>query len=363
MSNKSSSLKLGVIGCGQVAEHKHLIVLQHLPNVEVVAAADLDPGRLQLVADRFHIARRYTDYDALLDNPEVEAVAVCVPAQFHAEVALAVMKAKRHLFIEKPLALSLDDCDRLIEGARHTPVKIMVGFHMRWHRLVRQARALIQQGALGDLESLHAVWNSPIRYDGSLPAWRYQRSQGGGALVEIAVHHFDLWRFLLQSEVTEIFAMTRFEQQVDETATVSARMANSVLATGFFSERTGHDSEVYLYGRAGRLRVSCLRFDGLEFFPAASVPGGLQTRLRQLAHLLKELPHGIFNRLPGGEYIASYQAQWRHFIESIRNDTPVECTLEDGRRALQVVLAAVESASRGRPVEVSQASRHIIPIG
>ena len=263
MSKRSKSVKLGVIGCGQVTEHKHLVVLQHLPDVEVVAAADTDPARLTLVADRFRITHRYTDYKALLDDPAVEAVAVCVPARAHAEVAMSAIEAKKHLLIEKPLALCLDDCDLLIERAKHASVKIMVGFHMRWHRLVRSAREMIREGKLGVLESLRTVWNSPIRYDGSLPSWRYQRASGGGALVEIAVHHFDLWRFLLGSEVTEVFAMSRFEKQVDETATVSARMSDSVLVTSFFSERTGHDSEVEIYGRAGRLRVSCLRFDGL----------------------------------------------------------------------------------------------------
>jgi myo-inositol 2-dehydrogenase/D-chiro-inositol 1-dehydrogenase len=362
MVNTNRSLKLGLIGCGQVAEFKHLLVLQHLAGVEVVAVADIDTERLKDVADRYHITHRYSEVNALLAHPKLEAVAICVPPHLHTEMAIAVMKANKHLLIEKPLSLRLDDCDRLIENAQHCPAKIMVGFHMRWHRLIQRARAMIQQGILGTIESIRTVWNSPIRYDGSLPAWRYQRSSGGGALIEIGVHHFDLWRFLLESEVEEVFVMSRYETQVDETATVTARMSNSALASAVFSERSGHDIEIEIYGRDGRLRISCLRFDGLEFYPASSTPGGARTRLRNMVHGLKEMPHGFLNRLPGGEYMDSYRREWQHFINAVQNDKPIGCTLEDGRRAVQIVLAATESASSGRLVNVNQAPREVAPI-
>jgi predicted dehydrogenase len=362
MTHTNKSLKLGLIGCGQVAEYKHLLVLQQLADAEVVAVADIDAGRLNHVADRYQIAHRYAETAALLDHPGIDAVAVCVPPRQHTETAIAVMKANKHLLIEKPLTLRVDEADSLIEMAQQCPTKIMVGFHMRWHRLIQDARAMIQQGVLGTIESIRTVWSSPIRYDGSLPAWRYERSSGGGALIEIAVHHFDLWRFLLQSEVEEVFAMSRYENRVDETATVTARMSNGVLASAVFSERSGHDIEVEIYGRDGRLRISCLRFDGLEFYPASSVPGGFRTRIRNVVHGMKEMPHGVLNRLPGGEYMDSYRREWQHFIDAVQNDKPVGCTLEDGRRALQIALSATESASTGRSVSVNHAPGEIAPI-
>jgi myo-inositol 2-dehydrogenase / D-chiro-inositol 1-dehydrogenase len=356
----NKSLKVGLVGCGQVAEFKHLLVLQRLAGVEVVAVADIDPERLRHVADRYNIRHRYADVALLLNHPSLEAVAVCVPPDQHAAVAIPAMRAKKHLLIEKPLALSSEDCDRIIENARQCSTRIMVGFHMRWHRLVQQARAMIEQGLLGTIEAIRTVWNSPIRYDGSLPDWRYDRTTGGGALMEIAVHHFDLWRFLLQSEVEEVFAMSRYENRVDETATVSARMTNSILASAVFSERSGHDIEIEIYGRNGRLRISCLRFDGLEFYPATSVPGGVRTRIRNAIHGMKEMPHGVLNRLPGGEYMDSYRREWQHFLNAIRNDQPVGCTLEDGERALEIALCAIDSAKSGRPVKLTHTPREFV---
>src|SRR5205807_7757964 len=110
------------------------------------------------------------------------------------------------------------------------------------------------------------------------------RELGGGVFFELAVHHFDLWRFLLRSEVEEVFAVSQSPRWEDETATVTARLANGVLVTSVFSQRTNESNEVEIYGRAGYLRVSCYRFDGLEYVSSSSPPGDVRTRLRQLAH-------------------------------------------------------------------------------
>jgi myo-inositol 2-dehydrogenase/D-chiro-inositol 1-dehydrogenase len=342
-----------------VTETRHLPALQHLSDAAVVAVTDLDPARLQQVADRFHIKRHYSDFLALLEDPAVEAVAVCVPAQFHVEVALAALDAGKHVFIEKPLALSLDESERLTERAARSPCKVMVGFNLRWHRLVRQARAVIQQGTLRPIELLRTVLTS---YHGSVPEWRKRRALGGGVLFELAVHHFDLWRFLLQSEVEEVFVTSHSGQWEDETATITARMANGVLVASVFSERTSESNEIEIYGQGGRLQVSCYHFDGLEFFASSGFPGDVRTRLRKAAHTLKELPRRIWGMRRGGDFLASYRGEWRHFVNAIRRDTPVECILEDGQRALQVALAAVASASSGQPVKVAQAPRKVTPI-
>ena len=353
-AGRGKVVKLGLIGCGRVAETRHLPALQNLAGAEVVAMADLDPERLRRVADRFHVKQRYTNFVALLDDSSIEAVAVCVPVQFHVEIALAALEAGKHVLIEKPLALSLEEANRLIERAGQMPRTIMVGFNLRWHRLLRQAQAMIQQGALGSLELMRTAFTS---YHENVPEWRKRRELGGGVLFEIAVHHFDLWRFLLRSEVEEVLAVSRSPHWEDETAVVTARLANGVLVTSIFSERTNESNEVEIYGQAGYLRVSCYRFDGLEYVSSSSRAGDVRTRLRQMAHTLKELPQGAWGMRRGGDLIASYRAEWQHFIEAVQHDAPVECTVEDGRCALQVALAAIESASLGQSVRVARVPR------
>jgi myo-inositol 2-dehydrogenase / D-chiro-inositol 1-dehydrogenase len=360
MVSKAQPVGIGLIGCGEVTEHKHLPVLRRIPDAKVVAVADIDQTRARRVANRYCIPHVYADIGSLLAHPTLEAIGVCVPPRFHVEVAMSALEAGKHILIEKPLALDLDESDKLIQRAQDYPNKIMVGFHMRWHTLVRQARQIIQSGFLGPLETIRAVWNSP-RADLHLPGWRQSRAAGGGALIEIAVHHFDLWRYLLQSEIEQIFALSRAGKREDETAVVSARMENGVVVSAVFSKRTSHEIELEVCGREGRLKISCLRFEGLELYSMQDVPGSIRTRLKRLVHLLQELPRGLSKMCRGGDYLDSYRSQWCHFVHSIQNDAPVECTLEDGRQALQAALASVESASRQQPVTVRQSSRRITP--
>lgn len=128
-----------------------------------------------------------------------------------------------------------------------------------------------------------------------------------------------------------------------------------MLVSASFSVRGAHQIEVEILGSAGRLRVWCNRFDGLEFIPL-HCPLPERIRLRLSGHLKSwaELPQRIRNTRED-DYIGSYRAEWTHFAEAIRGGGPVGSTLEDGRRALQIVLAVTASASTGKPVMVNRA--------
>jgi predicted dehydrogenase len=343
---------VGLIGCGEVTECRHLPALQHVSEIRVVSVADVERARRDRVADRFGVERRYGDAAALLADPGIEAVAVCVPPELHVEVALAALDAGKHVLVEKPLALDPGDADRLGVRARASSAKLMLGFNMRWHRHVREARAIVRRGLLGSVEMMRTSFTS---HHENLRAWRTRRARGGGVLFELAVHHFDLWRYLLDTEVEEIIAVSRSRQWEDETATVMARLANGVPVVSVFSERTAATNEIEIFGQAGRLRVSGYHFDGLEVLSPASTPGDVRTRLRRAANFLGALPAGVLGLRRGGEFLASYEAEWRHFADVIRHDVPVECSVEDGRRALDVTLAAISSASLGRAVAVPPA--------
>ena len=346
----NSKIRVGIIGCGRVTETRHLPALRFLESVEVVALADISVDRLNKVADLFDIKARYVEYQRLLEEPSIDAVAVCVPAQFHVEIGLAALDAGKHILVEKPLALKLNECALLIDRARKSSNKLMIGFNLRWHRLVRQAREMIQQGHVVRIGLMRTVLTS---YHNDVPQWRQYRESGGGVLFELAVHHFDLWRFLLQSEVEEVSASTLCGLWEDEAATVTARMANGVLITSVFAERTSESHELEIYGQSGRLKVSCYDFDGLECFSTAGFSGDMRNRLRRIASTAKELPRALFKMRQGGDFIASYRAEWSHFSDAIRNNIPLECTLEDGVQALRVVLAAARSASTKQPVKIS----------
>jgi myo-inositol 2-dehydrogenase / D-chiro-inositol 1-dehydrogenase len=350
-------LSVGVVGCGYAAEQLHLPAIRSLPSVRAVAIADPDPDRLRLVGDRFAIARRYRDHEALLRDGEVQAVAVCAPPATHVAVTRAVLEVRKHLLVEKPLCLDLHDADRLVDLARRTPVTAMVGFNLRFHRHLRAARSVVAGGLLGQVELVRTTWSSQVREQAGLPEWRRHRDAGGGALNEMAVHHVDLWRFLLGTEVDELFASSQTQSSDDESATLTARLANGALAIAAFSQRAAETHEIEIWGRQARLLVSPYRFDGLELNPASVFSGALTTRARGLLTMLRALPAMLSDRPHGGSFRASYRAEWEHFAACVRHGRPADSTFEDGRRALELVQAAIESARTGRAVDVTRSRR------
>lgn len=359
MPEKDAVIRIGVIGCGRAAAAFHLPVLANMPDAEVIAVADTDSERLREIGSRFRVPHCYSRWEDLLGNPAVDAVAVFVPTASHAEIARASLDAGRHLLIEKPLALSLQDIDLLIQRAAGTGLTVMVGMNLRWHRAVRGLRDMLRAGKLGEPEAVRTLIASGFLHQHSVPAWRRQREMGGGVLFEVAVHHFDLLRFVLGSEVEEVFAMVRSGDGDDETAVVTTRMSTGVIATSLFSERTVQRHELEVFGRAGCASASLYRFDGLQCHGLDDFPGSVATRMKGMLTTLKELPGGVARTRRGGDFLESFRAEWRHFLDAVQRGAAAECTLEEGKSALRIALAAAESASSMRPVSVVGASRQV----
>jgi myo-inositol 2-dehydrogenase / D-chiro-inositol 1-dehydrogenase len=357
-----NSVRIGIIGCGEVCEHKHLRAMKELRGARVTALADPNEARARHVAARYGIPRVFEDARALVESGEVDVVGVLTPPGSHREAAVMAMEAGLPVLVEKPLTLTMDDADALIDASSASGTRALMGLHMRWHRLIRRARDYVRSGELGAIESIRSVWYSP-RPDRNIPGWKTRRVDGGGCLVEIGVHLFDLWRFLLDDEVEEVFALARHGVRDDENATVTATMAGGALATAHLSERTGHALEIEICGSAGRLRVECLRFDGFETFARHDTNGAIGPRLRGLRRFVREFPRGVAGMRRLGDYGDSYLGEWTHFLDAVRRGTPMECTLEDGREALRLVLAATASATNGEPIRVSEAPRTITPAG
>jgi predicted dehydrogenase len=344
-------LRLALIGCGEVTREKHAPAINRLARVSVVALCDLDAARCRDVGTQFPGAQLCTDFREALSIPVLDAVGVLTDPASHAELAIATMRAGKHVLIEKPLALVTADAVRLIREARSANVIAMTGFHMRFHRLIEQARERIARGDLGEIETIRVIWHSP-RGDKGIAAWKTTRATGGGALVEIAVHHLDMVRFLLGTEFDWIHAASRNGTREDEAAVLAARMLNGVLVTGEFSERSPHEIEVVVSGKAGWLRVDCLKFDGLESRGYYDVPGQPSVRIRSLATFVRNLPEGMRTMQRGGDYRISYEESWRHFVGCVRQGIPTAVRLEDGLRAVEAVNAAVESVRTGQPQRV-----------
>lgn len=349
---KPRPIRVGIVGCGKVAAEHHLPALRRVPGVRVVAAVDVEAARLKSVADRFGIEQRLDDYRTLLERDDIDLVAILTPTPSHAELGLAVLDAEKHLFLEKPTTLTLAEGERLIERAARSSRQSMVGYNLRRHRLARRMREIVASGALGQIHAVRSAYTH-WRANDEAPEWHRTRALGGGVVLNEAVHHFDLWRFLLGREVEQISSNTRPSPEYeDQACVVAAQMSGGVLASGVFSLKTSPHCEVEIFGEAGRLYLSFHRFDGLAFYSNRTYAGNLAHRLQGLVRSLQDAPEIIRQLRRGGDIEDTYRAQWQHFIDCVREGRPPECSLADGNRATRIALAAVEAGVRQHPVTI-----------
>jgi predicted dehydrogenase len=336
----------------------HLPALARIEEADTVALADPDRGALDRAGERFAVARRSEDFRELLADDSIEAVGVAAPSYLHTEITLAALDAGKHVLVEKPLALSLDDCDLLVEGAAESGLRTMVGFNLRWHRLARRARELVRRGALGKVSLVSSTFISHTLLN-ELPSWRADPSRGGGLLAMQSVHHLDLWRFLLGEEVEQVFCGVSSETPATGpgSAVINASTGSGIGIVGSFCALTGQENELAVYGSDAWLRASFVRFDSLVLMPREETGGDLRWRARRPARSLVEIARAAPALRRGGDFALAYQAEWRQFAEAIRNGGPIECGFEDGREATRILLAAVESAETGRTVPVADAPR------
>jgi myo-inositol 2-dehydrogenase/D-chiro-inositol 1-dehydrogenase len=356
MTRTVAPIGIGVVGCGHVTTARHLPALAVVPDAKLVAFADSDRSRLAELSELYGDAALYPDVHDLLADRRVDVIAACVPAASHAEVVLAALDAGVPVLVEEPLALALDDAETMASRAEDTGTPALVGFNLRWHRHVRRAADALRDGELGELELVRSITTSPKRFDLDASGWAGDREHGGGTLIEAAVHHYDLWRYLTGAEVEEVSVISRSRVTDDDAATISARLSSGALVSAVFCEGTSSVSGITLFGSDGSVDVSFLRFDGLTRQHATTGPG---TRAAGALRAVRELRPGLRARRSGGELLASYRAEWEHFLDAVRTDAPAGCTLEDGVEALRIALAAAESAETGRPVAVDEAPRTI----
>ncbi len=354
-------LSVGIIGCGY-AGGLHLAALRSLPEARVTAVADADEAARRRIAERGGGLATFADYRALLDQRSIDAVAILTPPALHLEMTLAALDAGKHVVLEKPITRDMEEADQLLERAARARPRVIVGYNLRFHRQLQEARRRIAEGAIGPVEFLRGVASSTYQFGRPLPEYRRRRDLGGGVLVELAVHHFDLWRYLLDDDVEEITAVSRSTHGDDTTAAVVARMASGVMVTSVFSEHAAAQHEVEIYGERGRIQASLYRFDGFDLAPVGRAHDGHPVRrLGRLAGALGRLPHALRAMQHGGVFLESFRSLWQHFVHGALDGTPLAPNLEDGRRSLQVALAAVHSADHGRAVRVADAPRRIAP--
>jgi len=329
------SLGWGIIGTGGFAGSATAPAIKALgERGTLVAAVSRDRGRADAFAAQHGAKRAYTDYADLLRDREVDIVYISTPNAQHAEQALAAARAGKHVLCEKPLALSVGDARRMVDAFEAAGLKLGTHFQTRHHTAFAETKRLLQQRAIGDVILIQIEVSSGVN---QFRSWRADPQLAGlGSINNIAVHPFDLVRYLLGAEVREVTAITDVGRAADLEHMVLAllRFQNETLAYVNANQKVPNfQPDIAIYGTEGRiLGIDCTRpfLDG---------------ELRVLT--------------ASGEQVTKHSSRdavvrsMAAFNDAVAHDREPNASGLDGLRSVQLTDAVIRSAREGRLVEVA----------
>lgn len=203
-------LKVGIIGCGSIAKQRHGYEYFHNADVQIKGFYDLIAARAQALADLYG-GSVYTDVDAMLADPEIDAVSVCMANAFHAEISIKALKAGKHVLCEKPMAVTMEQCEAMAAAARESGKRLMIGHNQRLAPAHRKAKELLTSGALGRVITFQSTFGhkGPEMWsmDKSANTWFFKKASASfGSMADLGIHKIDLMRYLIGSEITSVYS-------------------------------------------------------------------------------------------------------------------------------------------------------------
>jgi myo-inositol 2-dehydrogenase / D-chiro-inositol 1-dehydrogenase len=333
-------IRIGLLGCGAIAREHHLPSLRGIAGAEVVAVADPDPdarARLAQLTD----APLYEQAEEVLGLTDVDAVVIATPPHTHAELAIAAARRDKHLYVEKPLATIESDAVQVLEEVRRSNVSATMGFNRRRHPLNARARQLIADGRVGRVLVARTAFCEPAS-PSEMSAWRGSRSTGGGVLLDLGSHHFDLLRWLLDANLEVLDATTSSEGSEQDGALLRLSTETGVDVQSVFSSRAAHIDVIEVVGDRGSLRIDRHR-GSLDLVVRRSGRYGVRPAWSRPG---TDVYAWRARRLVGRGGDPSYRRTLQAFVERASGAGVDAPTLDDGLRSLQVVLAAERLAGR-----------------
>ncbi len=225
-------IKWGVIGCGGIADRRTIPGMMLADNAELVAVMDANGEVAEKVREKYNAKYAFDNYEELLAIDEIDAVYIASPVFCHKEQAFAAAKAKKHILLEKPMALTVAESQEIADFCKKEGVKLGVGLMMRFHSYHQAMKQIIAEGKLGDVVSMRGqltCWYPDIPNN-----WRQNKAlSGGGALMDMGIHCIDLLQYITGLKATEVtgFAGTQtFSYNADDSAAIVMKMENGALA-------------------------------------------------------------------------------------------------------------------------------------
>jgi predicted dehydrogenase len=260
-------VKWALIGCGDIAAKRVAAALRDAPWSRLVAVSRRQAEKAEAFARQFEVGRWHAGWKDAVTDADVDAVYVATPVHLHAEMAVAAAAAGKHVLCEKPMALAVAECDRMIGAAESTRVKLGIAYYRRFYPLVRRVRAMLDDGAIGDVVSVRVDAFEAFDPAPDHPRrWLVEKDKsGGGPMFDFGCHRLELLLHLLGpvSAVQGLTSRSVLGREVEDTATAVLRFEKGALATVTVTHAAAESRDtIDVYGTKGSLHVP--RLNGAE---------------------------------------------------------------------------------------------------
>ncbi|MEO2143920.1 MAG: inositol 2-dehydrogenase [Flavobacteriaceae bacterium] len=331
-------IKIGIVGLGRIGKVHLFNIQQLISGASVIAACSRSEKSLEY-AKKHSVKGLFTSFDDMLSEGGIDAVIIASPTALHFEHLKLAIAAGKHIFCEKPIDLSIENVKEIKSLLDATPVKFMVGFNRRYDPNVLKIKKELNEGRLGAPQSVKIISRDP-----GPPPMEYIKTSGG-LFLDMAIHDFDLARYLMNSEITEVYSTASIfgdlpletVEDVDTAVTI-LKFKNKGFATIENSRNStyGYDQRIEVFGEKGLLSAQNKSDDSVYFANNS----------------------GFHRPKPVGFFIERYKESYLNildsFVQCLEQNKDLELTFQDGLQSLAISLAAEKSSKQNRTVLLSE---------
>lgn len=339
MNSPNQKVKIGIIGAGRIGKLHAEHLAFHIKDAEPMTISDIIETAAQETAANCNIPLATKDYRQILDDKSIDAVVICSPTDTHAQIIQEAADAGKHVFCEKPIDLDLNRIEQVLEVVEKAGVKFQVGFNRRFDANFLRVKRAVTNDEIGKVHILRITSRDP-----EPPPLEYLQ-HSGGIFFDMTTHDFDMARYVMGSEVEEVFAMggvlidERFRKANDlDTVIINLKFENGAIGTIDNSRQAvyGYDQRIEVFGSKGMIKTDNKTPDNHILLDADSVQS-----CKPLYFFLER-------------YKDSFIAELQAFVDAIINDKEPPVTGHDGLMPIKLGMAAKKSFMENRPVKLSE---------
>ena len=342
-------MKYALIGCGRIAVNHIKAVVEN--NIDMVAACDIKLEKIDQLVEKTKYNKdfkKYSDYKKMIDeNLDLDFVSIATESGIHAEIALYCIENGINVIIEKPMAMSMEDANKIINLSKEKNVKVSVCHQNRFNIAVHKTRQAMAEGRFGRLShgSIHVRWNRNKNYYDQAP-WRGKWESDGGCLMNQCIHGIDLLRWMLGEEVEEVYGVTKQQfhdyLECEDIGMAVLKFKNGAVATveGTVNVYPQNLEEtLYLFGEDGTVKIGGKSTNNIDVWNFKDEDADDQNNIG-----LKEETENVYGN--------GHTSLFKDMIEAIQDDRDPYITAVDGKNALEIVLAIYKSSFTGKSVKL-----------